>query len=125
MDQVKVQLGREVVSFDDERFKSDLADSTSLSKEKINDVTKKTKEKLSGLIQPVTPNDIATTAYLTLTEMSLKNEGDKYMAFLHEVSDDRLLKMVTVRYIDCRFCGASNPRENEKCISCGASLNKE
>lgn len=118
-------MGRHIANWNDERLKSDMALSTSLSINQINSVAKEIGKKLSRLFQPISLRDIATTTHYTLVEMGYKNEGEKYMEFLKERRNSRHVRLTKVNYISCKYCGATNQLENEKCSSCGAILDRK
>jgi 2'-5' RNA ligase len=72
-----------VVDFGDgSRLKSDLALSTNLPADTINEIVDNVRKKLSKREQPVFPHDIATTTHFVMVERGLKTEGDKYMQFI-------------------------------------------
>jgi ribosomal protein L40E len=126
MGDIKVRTGRRINDFGDgSRFKSDLALSTSLSTEKINEVVKKTMDKLSAREQPIRPHDIATTTHFVMAEMNLRNEGAKYMELIQNRFDGQTVGKVKVPYIYCQYCGVNNPIANEKCSGCGATLDRK
>ena len=94
MGDVKVRHGRRVTDFGDgSRLKSDLALYTPLDAETINEVVKKTKDRLSKYAQPIQPHDIATTTHFVMVEMNLRNEGNKYLEKIKERAEKTICKI--------------------------------
>ncbi len=88
---VKIKQGPRVVDFGDgSRLKSDLALSTNLPADTINEIVGNVRKKLSKREQPVFPHDITTTTHFVMVEMGLKTEGDKFMQFIVHRRKSRL-----------------------------------
>jgi hypothetical protein len=122
---VRERRGRIVDFGEGSRLKSDLAQYTSLNAETINEIVKKTKDKLSSYEQPIRPRDIAATAHFVMVEMNLRSEGNKYLDKILERHKTKVAGADKIMYIDCKYCGIANPSENEKCSGCGAVLDRK
>jgi hypothetical protein len=125
-DEVKVRAGRHIVDFGDgERLKSDIALTTSLSPNVINDVVAKVKVKLIKRQQPVIPRDIAATTHFTMVEMGMKKEAEQYIKFITDRYEGRSVPKERVKFIKCEYCNTSNDFENKFCVGCGHGLSKD
>jgi len=123
---VKVRVGRSTFDFGDgSRLKSDIALSTDLSPDKINEIVDRVRFKLSELQQPVHRHDIATTTHFVMLEMGYKLQGDSYIQFIKERHDSINIPKEKLKYIKCKYCNTSNDSNNNFCVGCGATLNKD
>jgi hypothetical protein len=121
---VKVRQGKWVVDFSEERLKSDLALSTQMGPQTIDNIVQTVYVKLSKLSQPIKPWDISSSTHYTLVEMGLRDEAEKYLGFVNNRYEQTWVPKDKIMYIPCEYCGTSNGMENKFCIGCGKALDK-
>jgi hypothetical protein len=122
---VKIIRGRMIVEFTDERLKSDLALSTSLQPNVINDIARVVTAKLSKHTLPIYATEITSTAHYTMIEMGLRDEADRYVAFVQDRYERSRIPRDKITYIKCEYCSTSNGCENKFCVGCGRPLDKD
>ena len=122
---VFIVMGKNVVDFGDgSRVKSNMVESTGLPIDVINRIVAEVVRRLATRQQPVLQTDVLAMVHVVMIEMGYKKEAEQHVAFIKKRWAARKAPAQKISFIKCEYCGTTNDVAAERCVSCGAGLDK-
>ena len=107
-----------------EVLKAQISVSTGLPMETIEKISVTAIERVARLGRPIRPRAVVSAAYNVMVEMGHETEAKAFLKHMEQIAEDRRLGQTKILINKCSYCGTENEASADRCVSCGAPLDK-